>query len=116
MLVVWLRALLAEQKLDAAHVYSVTSDSGSDVKRLLSVLVRCEWAWCMPQMAGSALAEAVGADGGSAESPDDQARGVIGCVKIVVERCVESAKAGARWKELRVSCAVERRGGYPAFL
>lgn len=47
-LLVWLKVMRKERRLELIDTYSATSDSRSDFKRLLTVLLPDGWAWCVP--------------------------------------------------------------------
>lgn len=100
-LLVWLKGVLKEHRLDITDIYSATSDSGSDIKRLLSVLLPGEWAWCVPHMANRALIEAMGVDENPAKSQNKDAKDVIKKVKYVVEHFNKSARIDAKFKDLQ---------------
>lgn len=55
----WTESALAEHGLTGDDIFSSTSDSGSDIKRMFDHLFEAEWAWCVPHMANRALADAV---------------------------------------------------------
>ena len=118
-LLVWLKGVLKEHRLNLTDIYSATSDSGSDIKRLLSVLLPGEWAWCVPHMANRALIEAMDKDENPAKSKNKDARDVIKKVKCVVEHFNKSAKMDAKFKDLQArvkSMYRRRRDDIDAFL
>ena len=53
----YLKAVLEEFELNISNLYSATTDSGSDVKRLCDVLLPGLWEWCVCHMLNCALVE-----------------------------------------------------------
>lgn len=53
----YLNSVLEEYNLDVSMIFSATSDSGSDVKRLCNVLLPGLWEWCVCHMLNCALVE-----------------------------------------------------------
>lgn len=53
----YLKSVLEEYGLDVSMIFSATSDSGSDVKRLCDVLLPGLWEWCVCHMLNCALVE-----------------------------------------------------------
>lgn len=98
----WTDYVLAEHRLSPDDIYSSTSDSGSDIKRMLDVLYDAEWAWCVPHMANRALTEATGMDGDPARSKNRACREAINAVKSVVGHLNKSGKMKKKFDELMV--------------
>ena len=73
-LLVWLKGVLEEHRLNLTDICSATSDSGSDIKRLLPVLLPGEWAWCISHIANCALIEAMGTYENTAKSKNMSAK------------------------------------------
>ena len=101
----WLKGVLAEHGLKVDDIYSSTSDSGRDIKHLLSVLLPAEWAWCVPHMANRALNEGMGLNVDPATSKNKEAREEIKKVRSLVEHLNKSPKMAAKFQELCVSLA-----------
>lgn len=53
----YLKSVLEEYDLDVSMIFSATSNSGSDVKRLCDVLLPGLWEWCVCHMLNCALVE-----------------------------------------------------------
>ena len=53
----YLESVLEEYDLDVSMIFSATSDSGSDVKRLCDVLLPGLWEWCVCHMLNCSLVE-----------------------------------------------------------
>ena len=53
----YLESVLEEYGLDTTLLFSATSDSGSDVKRLCTVLLPGLWEWCVCHIINCALVE-----------------------------------------------------------
>ena len=53
----YLKSVLEEFELDVSLLFSATTDSGSDVKRLCNVLLPGLWEWCICHMLNVALVE-----------------------------------------------------------
>ncbi|CAB1117212.1 unnamed protein product [Ectocarpus sp. CCAP 1310/34] len=97
-----LESVLEEYGLDVSLVFSATSDSGSDVKRLCDVLLPGLWEWCVCHMINCALVEAFGTHVDSAKSRNPGARKVITMGKKVVEHIPKSPRAKAIFEQEQV--------------
>ena len=53
----YLKTVLSEFQLSVSNLFSATTDSGSDVKRLCDVLLPGLWEWCVCHMLNCALVE-----------------------------------------------------------
>lgn len=109
----WLGGVLHEHGLKFTDIYSSTSDSGSDIKRLLDVLLDAEWAWCVPHMANRALTDGMGSHENPAKSKNPTCRAEIKKVKSVVEHLHKSPKMEAKFNELQVSITANYHAVYP---
>jgi hypothetical protein len=84
------RQVLAEVELAVDDVFSSTSDSGSDVKRLfVKVFPAHGWSWCISHLGNVALKEGFGAKEGSA-SKNPEARDLLKAIKKEVTHLSQS--------------------------
>jgi hypothetical protein len=82
--------VLAEYDLTLDDFFSATSDSGSDVKRLFTVLFPgARWSWCIPHCLNVALKEAFGAKEGTG-SKNVEARELLKLIKREVTHLSQS--------------------------
>ncbi|CAM9957953.1 unnamed protein product [Phaeothamnion confervicola] len=87
---VWFDQVLAEFGISTEDVYSSTMDSGSDVKRLFSVLVERPWGWCIPHLCNCALKEAFGGKSGASACTNEASRDLWKVVKRTIEHINKS--------------------------
>jgi hypothetical protein len=89
--------VLHEFKLSLDDIFSSTSDSGSDVKRLLSVAVGDKhWGWCLPHLANCALKEAFGTTLSAAATKNPAVRALWSKLKGVIEHLNKSSTMKVR--------------------
>eukprot|EP00903_Cladosiphon_okamuranus_P014534 g13481.t1 len=98
----YLESVLAEDDLDVSKIFSATSDSGSDVKRLCDVLLPGLWELCVCHVLNCRLVEAIGTHVDPKKSANPAARKVIMAVKKAVEHINKSTRAKAIFADEQV--------------
>ena len=84
-LLIWVKDVLLEFNLSISDIFSATTDSGGDIKRLGSVLLGCKWDWCVPHLLNCALVEAFGTSVDPAKSKNNACRVVLMRAKRTIE-------------------------------
>ena len=91
----WADGILEEFDIDILHdVLTSCSDSGSDVKRALDVLIDAWWEWCILHLSHLALTDAFGRSIDPAKSRNVAARKFFKKIKKVIEAINKSELLG----------------------
>ncbi|CAM9155530.1 unnamed protein product, partial [Discosporangium mesarthrocarpum] len=99
-LLLWMTTALEKHGLLRQDAATSTSDSGSDVKRLLDVLVWClGWSLCVPRIDNRALTEAMGSSLDPSRSKNKPARQELKKVKAVIEHLNKSPTMKAHFQQ-----------------
>jgi hypothetical protein len=120
LLYTWFKYILEEYSLSPSHLFGATTDKGSDVKRMCTVVARAKvghallcktnvdrppyeldvvltpqsWVWCIAHMIHNTLVEAFGINLDKKKGKNPEARRAIGKVK----RCIESINKSSATK------------------
>lgn len=101
-LLLWLTGVLGEFGLSTSDLMSSTTDAGSDIKRLGSVLLESSWDWCLPHMLNCTLVEAFGSSLDPSTSKNPETRAVLVRAKKVVEFVNKSEPANKMLEEIQL--------------
>lgn len=102
---VWVEAVLEEFGLVANDIMSCTTDAGSDIRRLGSILLGCKWEWCIPHLLNCALVDSFGSSLNPNMSKNVLARAVIGRAKKLIEFVNKSHPAQTCLQEVQLEHA-----------
>ncbi|KAJ1393042.1 hypothetical protein B484DRAFT_340595, partial [Ochromonadaceae sp. CCMP2298] len=104
LLLLWLKMMLGEYRIQLSDFRSSTSDSGSDVKRLLSKLMPdSSWDWCIPHLINRAFTDAFGASVDVQASKNVECRELITKLKKQIQYFHQREGAATLLKDLQES-------------
>jgi hypothetical protein len=98
----WVRGVLSEYGLRESDLASTTTDAGSDIKRLCSVLLPCPWDWCVSHLLNCVLVEAFGTALRKEQSGNPDVRTVLMRVKKVIEHVNKSDSTKLTLNEIQM--------------
>jgi hypothetical protein len=104
LLLLWLKMMLGEYHIQLSDFRSSTSDSGPDVKRLLSKLMPdSSWDWCIPHLINRAFTDAFGASVDVQASKNVECRELITKLKKQIQYFHQREGAATLLKDLQES-------------
>ncbi|CAM9751414.1 unnamed protein product, partial [Phaeothamnion confervicola] len=97
----WVVAVLAEHGLQLKHLAGSTSDSGSDIKHMCSVLLGVPWSWCLCHVINCALVEGMGTALDKSKSKNKPMRGLLTKVRKLAEHLSKSSRLRQKFLDLQ---------------
>ncbi|KAI0565138.1 Ribonuclease H-like protein [Gracilaria domingensis] len=98
----WINTIFIEFELDLKHLFSSTSDSGSDIRLLCSKLLPGFWDWCIPHLLNCALVDAFETSLHSEGVRNTNCRGLLRDVKKIIEHLNKSTTMRRRFEEVQL--------------
>ncbi|PXF43096.1 hypothetical protein BWQ96_07182 [Gracilariopsis chorda] len=95
----WTNKIILEFNVSYDKILSSTSDTGSDVKRLCSVLIPESWEWCLPHMLNCVLVGAFGTGLNCVNIRNNGARRLLKDLKKVIRHVNKSSVMKQKFKE-----------------
>uniref|UniRef100_A0A6S7ZVB6 HAT C-terminal dimerisation domain-containing protein n=1 Tax=Aplanochytrium stocchinoi TaxID=215587 RepID=A0A6S7ZVB6_9STRA len=92
----WCEKTLHSYGLEMKNIISGTSDSGSDVKRMFTLIENASWEWCIPHIISRVCIDSFGASINKDKSKNKEAREVVDKIKKVLE----TVNKGTKIKEI----------------
>ncbi|KAI0566434.1 hypothetical protein FGB62_8g28 [Gracilaria domingensis] len=99
---VWFQKIIAGFNIDPELIMSSTSDSGSDVNRLCSILMPGSWAWYLPHLLLCVLVEAFGTCLSSNNVRNNGSCSLLKDVESVIEHIHKSKRMGTLVEDMQI--------------
>ncbi|KAI0560973.1 hypothetical protein FGB62_95g0103 [Gracilaria domingensis] len=98
----WVHKIFIEFDLDSKYLFSSTSDSGSDIRRLCSKLLPGYWDWCLRHLLNCVLVDAFGTSLKSEGVRNTTCRGLLKDVKKIIEHLNKSSTMRRKFDDIQV--------------